>query len=80
MSNNSNIAYHKRLKKFSPIAYTTTFENSKQTAYKTARGSFQLWAEGDVEILTKHQADKLMDSEDIWENPTEETLVLLGLS
>lgn len=79
MSNTSNIVYHKRLKQFSPIAYKTTFENSKQIAYKTAKGSFQLWAEGDVEILTKHQADKLMDLDDMWDNPTEETLALLSL-
>lgn len=80
MSKHSNIAYNKRTNQFAPIAYTTTYENSKQVVHRTAKGTFTSWADGDVEFLSIHQVEKLIKSDDLWDDPSEETLKILGLT
>lgn len=80
MSNKlSNVAYNTRLNQICPIAYTTNYENSKQSVHKVAKGSFQTWADAETVFLTIHQVKKLMDMEEEWSNPTDEALSSLGL-
>lgn len=77
--NTTNVAFNKKTNQISVILFTTTYENSHALVHKCARGTNPTWADTDVMFLNITQVEKLLDIEENWGDPSEDTLKKIGL-